>query len=107
MSRLFGLVSWPNLTRLPQELAVPAARICGLLWHKRTAGALIPRVLDLPAGEVAVLLQVLLALGHVEAAGVPLPGGDAGGRREEPALPPPLPDQSLLGKFRRWLVTVH
>jgi hypothetical protein len=62
---LFQLASWPNLSRLPEELVVPVTRICALLWRKPTVGFLVPRVLAMPAPQTLALLAVLSDLGHV------------------------------------------
>jgi hypothetical protein len=62
---LVHLVSWPNLTRLPEEMVVPVTRICSLLWRKPTVGYLVVRMLDLPPERAAVVLRALRALGHV------------------------------------------
>lgn len=62
---LVQLVSWPNLSRLPEELVVPVTRICALLWRKPTVGYLVPRLLEAPALQTCALLEVLQELGHV------------------------------------------
>ncbi|MGZ5887810.1 MAG: hypothetical protein ACXWKI_12800 [Ramlibacter sp.] len=75
---LLHLKSWPNLPRLPDELVEPVARICALLWRKPTVGYLIPRVLDLPADQVAHVLRVLQAFGHVSGPSVAAADAAAG-----------------------------
>lgn len=79
---LVQLVSWPNVTRLPEELIEPVTRICALLWRKPTVGFLIPRVLELPPERAAAIVRVLQMLGHAHAPGTaegaaPLPAEDA------------------------------
>lgn len=116
-SQLFHLVSWPNLTRLPPETSAPAARICALLWRKRTAGFLIPKVLDLPPEDCLLLLHALKSLGHV-ATLLPPPGPvpgtigpraatGAAGPPDAQEAPRPLGGDSLLGKFWRRLTLPH
>jgi hypothetical protein len=63
---LVQLVSWPNITRLPDELAAPVTRICALLWRKPTVGYLVVRMLDLTPERAGVLLRALRAFGHVQ-----------------------------------------
>lgn len=106
-SQLFCLVSWPNLTRLPRELALPAARVCALLWQKPTAGFLVPKVLGTPAEETLVLLQALKTLGHVDIARPSASRGD--GAVPEAALqaPRPLAADSLLGRLWQRLTAQH
>lgn len=62
---LFQLVSWPNLSRLPEELVEPVTRICALLWRKPTVGFLVSRVLAMPAHQALAVLTVLRDQGHV------------------------------------------
>src|SRR5450830_1926279 len=62
---LIQLLSWPNLSRLPDELVVPVTRICALLWRKPTVGFLVPRVLEAPVRQTCALLEVLQDFGHV------------------------------------------
>jgi hypothetical protein len=71
---LLQLVSWPNLTRLPDELVIPVTRICSLLWRKSTVGFLIPRILDTSPHQVNALLQLLRESRHVVAHGVTASG---------------------------------
>lgn len=62
---LLHLKSWPNLTRLPEELIEPVTRICALLWRKPTVGYLVARVLDLHTDEVMHVVRALQTFGHV------------------------------------------
>lgn len=97
---LVQLVSWPNLSRLPEELVVPVTRICALLWRKPTVGFLVPRVLDAPGLETAVLLEVLQGFGHVASVRT-LPERPEIAQNETAAGTPVLPVRagSLLGKL--------
>jgi hypothetical protein len=88
---LLHLKSWPNLTRLPEELIEPVTRICALLWRKPTVGYLVARVLDLPPEQAGHLLHVLQAFGHVSRPSIAatVAAADAGGAPEaEMAVPP-------------------
>jgi len=107
---LFQLVSWPNLSCLPEELVVPVTRICSLLWRKPTVGFLVSRVLDMPAPQALALLAVLRNLGHVVS-----PRGLGGGRPdamaqqereviEQQAATEPVKGGTLVGKLWRRLV---
>lgn len=112
---LLELASWPNLTRLPPEIAGPTARVCALLWRKRTAGLLVARVLNLPSDEVQLLLQVLRRFGHVRPARAldirpetrvceALPASES---PEAVEAPRPLRPDSLLSKFWQRLTAGH
>ncbi len=65
MRELLQLWSWPNLSRLPEELVAPVTRICALLWRKPTVGFLVSRLLDAPVHQTVTLLEVLQGFGHV------------------------------------------
>lgn len=83
---LLHLQSWPNLTRLPEELIEPATRICALLWRKPTVAFLLPRLLDLPADLVRSVLCALQTFGHVNRP--PAPSSQAA-RPVAPTAPEP------------------
>jgi hypothetical protein len=86
---LLQLVSWPNITRLPEEHVIPVIQICSLLWRKPTVGFLVARVLDFPVQEVNALLKLLHDLGHVVAPRAALPDAlTEGGTHvsDEPAM---------------------
>lgn len=63
---LLRLVSWPDLSELPQAIVPPVSRICALLWRKPTAAHLVARILDASPEETALLLRLLLSFGHVQ-----------------------------------------
>lgn len=98
---LLHLLSWPNLTRLPEELVVPVTRVCAHLWRKPTAGFVLPRVLDLPSDRTAAIVYVLQAFGHVR--GSVAPGGDAPPsepqREPEPSAVQEAAVQSVLSRL--------
>jgi hypothetical protein len=73
-SELLQLVSWPNVTRLPDELVIPVTRICALLWKKPTVGYLVPRILDASPQQTHALLQLLRDMRHVAIHGVSVSG---------------------------------
>jgi len=104
---LIQLVSWPNLSRLPDELVVPVTRICALLWRKPTVGFLVPRVLEAPVHQTCALLEVLQDFGHVTSLGGVL--GRSEGAPDEsdadlPAAPPARATPSLVSKLWQRLV---
>lgn len=105
---LIQLVSWPNLSRLPEELVVPVTRICALLWRKPTVGFLVPRVLDAPAHQTCALLEVLQDFGHVMSPRGVL-GRPEGSPHESdadmPAVPPARAAHSLVSKLWQRLVS--
>jgi hypothetical protein len=72
-SGLLHLESWPNLTRLPEELLEPVTRICALLWRKPTVSFLVARVLGLPPDQCTHVLRALQMFGHVSS---PMPAGE-------------------------------
>jgi len=91
---LLHLASWPNLTRLPEELIEPVTCICALLWRKPTVGYLLARVLDLPGDRVAHVVRVLQMFGHVNRPVVAAKGNAAPAAPAAPDVstdPPPGP----------------
>lgn len=105
-TQLMELVGWPDLARLPPELAAPAARVCALLACKRTAGLLVARVLGLPDEDALALLATLRRFGHVR--DVPVAGSvpDGTPRPQASATPPALRADSLLGRLWRRLAAL-
>jgi hypothetical protein len=84
-ARLHGLaklVSWPDLSEVPDEIAAPVARLCALLWRKPTASALIARLLGSEPAQTEALLRVLQLFGHV----VVVATGIAGHAEDEAAM---------------------
>lgn len=104
---LVQLVSWPNLSRLPQEFVAPVTRICALLWRKPTVGFLVPRVLETPTRQTCALLEVLRDFGHVTSPGG-VPGRPEDARHEDgadlPAATPAQATHSLISKLWQRLV---
>lgn len=66
---LVHLVSWPSLTRLPQDLQPAMARLCALLARKPSAASLLPLLLELPETQVFMLIEALRLYGHVQVVG--------------------------------------
>ncbi len=105
---LIQLVSWPNLSRLPDELVVPVTRICALLWRKPTVGFLVSRVLEAPALQTGALLEVLQDFGHVTSPGGALGQPEATRQNSESdvnAPPPARATNSLISKLWQRLVS--
>ena len=83
---LVHLVSWPSLTRLPQDLQPAMARLCALLARKPSAASLLPLLLELPETQVFMLIEALRLYGHVQVVGPTVEDSAA-----RPSAPPPTP----------------
>ena len=60
------LYSWPELSRVPSDLVLDAARVCALLAVRPTSAPLIARLLDLPRERVAHIVELLHLYGHLD-----------------------------------------
>ena len=60
------LYSWPELSRVPSDLVLDAARVCALLAVRPTGTPLIARLLDLPRERVAHIVELLHLYGHLD-----------------------------------------
>lgn len=60
------LYSWPELSRVPSDLVLDAARVCALLAVRPTGAPLIARLLDLPRERVAHIVELLHLYGHLD-----------------------------------------
>lgn len=60
------LYSWPELSRVPSDLVLDAARVCALLAVRPTSAPLIARLLDLPRERVAHVVELLHLYGHLD-----------------------------------------
>ncbi len=60
------LYSWPELSRVPSDLVLDAARVCALLAVRPTSAPLIARLLDLPRERVAHIVEFLHLYGHLD-----------------------------------------
>ena len=60
------LYSWPELSRVPSDLVLDAARVCALLAVRPTGAPLIARLLDLPRERVAHIVELLHLHGHLD-----------------------------------------
>lgn len=59
------LVSWPDLTQVPEQEQPLVARICALLSRKLSAGRLVPLVLAAPESDVFRAMSALVRSGHL------------------------------------------
>ena len=88
------LVSWPNLSRAPETVQVPVARVCALLSRKPSAGRLIPLILSEPEQQTFRVMATLVRLGHISltASALSLGAGEStlADGMEAPAIPEPM-----------------
>ena len=106
---LVRLLSWPDLSQLPESKQVLVARICSLLSRKPTAGHLIPRVFGEPEQSVFMAVRDLARGAHVGVISAALANSDlpvatasAPLTQPIPLTPewqPELPRRSLVGKL--------
>ena len=64
------LHSWPELSRVPGDLVLDAARVCALLAVRPTGAPLITRLLDIPRERVTPIVELLHRDGHLNGASV-------------------------------------
>jgi hypothetical protein len=109
---LVQLVSWPSLTRLPQDIQPAMARLCALLARKPSAASLLPLLLELPETQVFMLIEALRLYGHVQVSGL-TSEADSAARASAPPQPAPVAAQpgqpaaapSLIAKIWQRLIT--
>lgn len=100
--RVLCLQTWPELTHIPQDMVLDAARLCALLSIRPSGAPLLSILLNLPLSRVHELIQVLGLAGTAEESpSAPLQPPVA--ERQEP--PQATEATSLLGRLWNRLST--
>ena len=99
------LYSWPELSRVPSDLVLDAARVCALLAVRPTSAPLIARLLDLPRERVAHIVELLHLYGHLDGSAMDVRPVE---KEEQATLdliadPTPTKSPTLLGRLWRKL----
>ena len=99
--RVLKLYSWPELSRVPSDLVLDAARVCALLAVRPTSAPLIARLLDLPRERVAHIVELLHLHGHLDGSAMDVRPAE---KEEQETLdliadPTPTKSPTLLGRL--------